>query len=59
MRFRARSLTLALTLALGAIACGGDPAADEPEKIVEDAEQERSEEAAPNSMTTTARPSMT
>ena len=46
MKFRARSLALALTLALGAIACGGDPVADETEKIVEDAEQERSEEAA-------------
>ena len=46
MKFRARSLALALTLALGAIACGGDPVADETDKIVEDAEQERSEEAA-------------
>ena len=46
MKFRARSLTLALTLGLGAIACGGDPAADDSEKIVENTEQERSEEVA-------------
>ena len=46
MKFRARSLTLALTLGLGAIACGGDPAADDSEKIVENTEQERSEEIA-------------
>ena len=43
MKLRARSLALTLTLALGAIACGGDPVADETEKIVEDAEQERSD----------------
>jgi len=49
MKFRAQSLAIALTLALGAIACGGDSTADDSGKIVDDTEQERSEEVATES----------
>ena len=46
MKCRTRSLSLALVLALGAVACGGDPVADDSDKIAEESEQESSEEVA-------------
>ncbi len=46
MKFRARSLALAFVLAIGAVACGGDSTVDDSDKIVDDTEQERSEEVA-------------